>query len=295
MKTIRVPLGLGLVLGALVSLPASAQSASASNPNATLSIVGNAVLRLAPGATIDHPFTVRIVDSQGAPLAGLGIQFFTDGCLPLPLQPDPCPPAEVYGHFSDQSVADRVISDVDGNAVAPEYVGGSTAGIYWVAACIFVADYPENAIIGNSLCVDLQIEQIAVDDAVPITSAFTGAWYDPQQSGHGLMLEVLPDNRLLGYWFSFDPDGFGQVWFGGVGAIENDLAILHVDMGSGGRWIPHFDPLQFSLVPWGTLIFQFSDCNHGRVDFSADNQFSAYGTGSMNLTRLTMPAGLSCD
>ena len=40
-----------------------------------------------------------------------------------------------------------------------------------------------------------------------IGPAFTGSWYDPTQSGHGLMLEVLPDNHLLALWFAFNPAG----------------------------------------------------------------------------------------
>ena len=55
--------------------------------------------------------------------------------------------------------------------------------------------------------------------------------------------------------------------------------------------IPNFDPTQIVPNPWGTLIFTFSDCNHGRVDF---NSIAGYGTGSMSLTRLTQPAGLTC-
>jgi hypothetical protein len=295
MQTRRVLLVFVCALFACVGHPTFAQSASASNPQATLSIVGDAVVRLAPDATTDDLFGVRIVDAQGAPIHGIIVQFFPDGCLPFPLQPDTCPPPEVYGHFTDQSVADSVITDSDGKAAAPEYVGGSVAGLYYVAACVWVAFVPQNAIIGSALCVDLRVQQIAIGTTVPITSAFTGAWYDPNQSGHGIMLEVLSDNRLLAYWFSFDPDGYSQVWFGGVGAIDNDLAIVGVDMSRGGRWIPNFDPSQFSLLSWGSLMFQFSDCNHGRVDFTADNSFTSYGSGHMDLTRLTMPAGLACD
>ena len=62
-------------------------------------------------------------------------------------------------------------------------------------------------------------------------------------------------------------------------------------MPTGGRWIPNFNPTQIVPNPWGTLTFTFTDCNHGRVDF---NSIAGYGAGSMNLTRLTQPAGLSC-
>jgi hypothetical protein len=41
---------------------------------------------------------------------------------------------------------------------------------------------------------------------------------------------------------------------------------------------------------WGTFTNTF-DCDHGKADFSS---VAGYGTGSMKLTRLTQPAGLSC-
>ena len=40
-----------------------------------------------------------------------------------------------------------------------------------------------------------------------IHPGFTGSWYDPAQVGHGLFVEVLPDNRFLAAWFTFDPAG----------------------------------------------------------------------------------------
>jgi hypothetical protein len=45
-------------------------------------------------------------------------------------------------------------------------------------------------------------------------------------------------------------------------------------------------------VAWGTLTFTFTDCNSGRVDFTST--VPGYGNGSMNLTRLTLPDGLTC-
>ncbi len=42
---------------------------------------------------------------------------------------------------------------------------------------------------------------------------------------------------------------------------------------------------------WGSLTFTFTDCTHGKVDFVST---LGYGAGSMNLTRLTQPAGLTC-
>ncbi|HEY2396176.1 MAG TPA: choice-of-anchor Q domain-containing protein [Rudaea sp.] len=125
-----------------------------------------------------------------------------------------------------------------------------------------------------------------------IGAGFTGSWFDPAQSGHGLMVEVLPGNRLLAMWFAFNPQGSQQAWFGGVGTYSGNIAtITGVALPTGGRWIPNFDQNAIALNPWGTLTFTFSDCNHGKVDF---NSVRGYGSGSMNLTRLTLPAGLTC-
>ena len=125
-----------------------------------------------------------------------------------------------------------------------------------------------------------------------IGPGFTGAWYDPAQSGHGLFVEILPSNRVFAGWFTFNPAGTQQAWFVGVGTYSGNTAtITTVSLPTGGRWIPNFDPNQIVNNSWGTLTFTYTDCNHGKVDF---NSVLGYGTGSMNLTRLTQPAGLTC-
>jgi hypothetical protein len=125
-----------------------------------------------------------------------------------------------------------------------------------------------------------------------IGPGFTGAWYDPQQSGHGLFLEVLPQDKLLAWWFTFTPDGTQQSWFGGVGTISGNTATVPVALTTGGRWIPDFDITKVVNNPWGTLAFTFTDCNSGQVDFTSN--YPGYGSNHMTLTRLTEPAGLTC-
>ena len=126
-----------------------------------------------------------------------------------------------------------------------------------------------------------------------IVPAFTGSWFDPAQNGHGLQVEVLPNREFLAAWFAFNPGGTAQAWFVGVGTYEGNAAtISNVFQPGGGRWIPNFDASHIVNNPWGTLKFTFTDCNHGKVEFASS---SGYGTGSMNLTRLTQPSGLACS
>jgi len=104
---------------------------------------------------------------------------------------------------------------------------------------------------------------------------------------------VLDGGRFLAYWFTFNPGGSQQAWFLGVGNYSGNVATLtDVDQPVGGRWIPNFDPNQIVHQPWGTLTLTFNDCNHGRVDFAST--LPGYGSGHMDLTRLTQPAGLTC-
>ena len=105
-------------------------------------------------------------------------------------------------------------------------------------------------------------------------------------------MQVLPDQRFYAAWFTFDLTGTAQSWFTGVGTYSgNTASITAVEQPTGGRWIPNFDPNQIVHNPWGTLTFTFTDCDHGTVDF---NSLLGFGAGSMNLTRLTQPAGLTC-
>ena len=128
---------------------------------------------------------------------------------------------------------------------------------------------------------------------VPITPGFTGAWYDPNQSGHGIFIEVLPNSQILAWWFTFAPDGT-QAWFGNVGGIDpaTNTATVAALKTQGGQWIPNFNPANVTQPVWGTLVFSFTDCDHGRVDFNSS--VAGYGQGHMDLTRITHIDTLSC-
>ena len=130
---------------------------------------------------------------------------------------------------------------------------------------------------------------------VPITSGFTGAWVDTGATGQlGMGLEVLADGSLVALVYTFAPAG-GQAWIGGVGPIvDGDHATITMTTidGPGGRFAPNFDAAQVQNTPWGTLTLRFSDCNHGTLEW--DSSVPGYGSGSMTIERLTLPAGLSC-
>jgi len=233
------------------------------------------------------PLQARVLAVDGTPVAGASVYFEADHCHN---DGTACLTPTGYASFSGDSNA-VAVTNADGIAVAPALTAGDQEITTYVVATIY-ADGPASSIIDTAY---FWVHQVA-SAGVPIASGFSGAWYDPSQSGHGLLVEVLPGNRLLAYWFAFspDPEQSQQAWFGGVGNIDGNQAILQADQGQGGRWVPEFDPALYELQAWGTLTFTFSDCNHGRVYYAGDGASSAWGVGSMELTRLTQLEGLSC-
>ena len=127
-----------------------------------------------------------------------------------------------------------------------------------------------------------------------IGPGFTGNWSNAAQSGHGFSIEVLPANQLLAQWYVFGPNG-GQAWIIGTGAIVGNTATLDAfqALGAGGLFPPQFDATRVAPQPWGKITFTFSDCNNGQVSWQPTA--AGYTAGAMAITRLTLPAGLSCQ
>ena len=100
------------------------------------------------------------------------------------------------------------------------------------------------------------------------TTAVVGSRFDPATDGHGFSIEVLPGNRMLADWYVYAPNG-GPVWIVATGTISGNTGVLQgfQKIGIGGRFPPDFDPSKLEDLLWGTLIFTFTDCNHGQVSW----------------------------
>jgi len=129
--------------------------------------------------------------------------------------------------------------------------------------------------------------------AFSIGPGITGNWFAPNASGHGFSVEVLPGNQMLAEWYVFAPNG-GPTWIVATGPITGNAAVLqgYQAVGAGGRFPPNFNPAQLQNQLWGTLTFTFTDCNNGQVSWQS--VVAGYTSGSFPITRLTMPAGLTC-
>ncbi len=125
-----------------------------------------------------------------------------------------------------------------------------------------------------------------------VSPAISGSWGDPGHDGEGWLLEILPGGLAVGAWFSYDPQG-NQAWFLDLTSIEGNSLRFDLLMPSGSDFGPTFDPSEVSEPPWGTATITFDSCNSATVSY--DSLLAGYGSGSMNLVRITQPAGLACE
>lgn len=142
------------------------------------------------------------------------------------------------------------------------------------------------------------------DDAYYRESAFgqfvlnpsvSASWYDPAQSGHGVMIHMLDRFSVWVCWYTFDGDG-DPAWICGLGRASVPTPTLRIEEAfvmEGGAFPPDFDPDAVELVPWGQIDIEFSSCTEGTLRWTTDAP--GYTNGEMPLRRLTSLWDNPCD
>ncbi len=135
---------------------------------------------------------------------------------------------------------------------------------------------------------DSQVPPRQANTAPPVDEHYTGAWYDPQRSGEGIELEILPNNKAALFFFTYPPAGSAglQTWLTSVGDIvDNGIEFADVQL-------PSLDANgQVQAQHWGRIGLTFDDCSNGAMRWDGP---SSWGSMEVPLTRLTSPQGLGC-
>lgn len=136
---------------------------------------------------------------------------------------------------------------------------------------------------------------------------YSGAWYNAERAGEGFIVEVLPDDRAVIYWFTYQPDDSGkQAWMISVGEVETGLDVILIPplprariqqaptyQPLGGTFGPDFDPDEVELADWGTLSITFYD--DGTAQASWESNDPDYGSDGYQLERLARPMLAECE
>lgn len=132
--------------------------------------------------------------------------------------------------------------------------------------------------------------------AIMITGGFTGAWYNADEPGQGLLVQILDGEegtQALVVWFTFDPEG-GQNWLMGVGPVDGDSLTVDLSVFTGGILNTEgFDSSNIVTDIWGTISLQFQNCNKGVAAYEAVDE--DVGAGEYTIKRLTKTKGTDCS
>jgi Tol biopolymer transport system component len=136
-----------------------------------------------------------------------------------------------------------------------------------------------------------QGDPLRSDGGFVLDGSYSGNWYDPDQSGHGFLLEALPtdDGAFYATWYVFDDAG-EPLFLQGVGVPQGN--VLVVDMVSArSTGFPVGAPP--TGAPWGQVTFEFGSSNDGRASWVPTAP--GFTPGSMNLRRLSYAALTQSD
>lgn len=122
-------------------------------------------------------------------------------------------------------------------------------------------------------------------------SGQSGSWHDPTQDGSGVNLQWFVDGRLGMLWFTYTPEG-EQIYIFGTGTLNgSSVDFDQLFITSGARFGNAFDSADVERIPWGSAELNIN-CSNGTLDYQSD--LPGYGSGQLNLERLTILAGLDC-
>lgn len=139
---------------------------------------------------------------------------------------------------------------------------------------IYVQDDPRNVANGTPTSLD---------------ASFSGNWFNPGQSGHGFLVEALPDGRYYLTWYLYVN---GQPLFlQGVGGASGN--VLDIPVYSTRSTAFPVGPGGGTNSSWGRLRMTFSGSDAASVQW-APTAFG-FSPGSMTLRRLTAPALVQAD
>lgn len=134
-------------------------------------------------------------------------------------------------------------------------------------------------------------------DAVPgyrVGADSAGTFHDPANSGHGLVLQVIPGavrDQALVSWFTH-AEGRAR-WLYGVGEIAGDTVRATLNTTEGARFPPAFAAADVRVLPWGDITLRFDD--HDRASATWTTSAPGFGSGGMPLRRLTTLAAASAE
>jgi len=147
--------------------------------------------------------------------------------------------------------------------------------------------------LNNSLSFSGAAYAFAIENSgFAMQAAHSALWYNPDQSGHGINVNLLENNRLVVVWYVYHEGK--PIWLFGIGSHDGQKAMLDVNIYSGGMFPPNFDPDSLESIYWGNFELEFSDCDNGNFKWFPIHN-NGFQEGQMHIIRSTNTLGLTCS
>jgi len=135
--------------------------------------------------------------------------------------------------------------------------------------------------------------------------ALTGAWFDGNNPGQGLVIQVAPNPAQAGHtttpaegshipvvsWYTVDNQG-QPFWLVMQGEFADNTLTGPAYWVSGSQFGANFQSQDTVTTLWGEITITFDDCRTATLSYNP--VVDGFDAGQMNLNRLTAQAGLGC-
>jgi hypothetical protein len=147
-------------------------------------------------------------------------------------------------------------------------------------------------VAAQSLAATTAVAQHIPVNPPSIRADLSGSWYNPDQSGHGLMVEILDDQRAVVAWYTYDAAG-APLWLFGEGAVQGLELTAELGAFSGGRPPADWEEGDLQSEPWGSVTMSVQSCNLATLSW--DSSHPDFESGELELQRLSWIQGQRCN
>jgi hypothetical protein len=135
--------------------------------------------------------------------------------------------------------------------------------------------------MGTTIAFDGQQVSFDLTHKKDLYAAYSGNWYQPDESGHGLQFEVISQNDASYLYVTWFAHLNGKpIWLTGTGLLLGQKAYVDLYITDGRAF-----PQDMNAELWGALRVNFSDLNHATASWKP--VLADFSDGELALERLT--------
>ena len=127
-----------------------------------------------------------------------------------------------------------------------------------------------------------------------ITASFSGIWDQPEQESQGIILQIgeqvdeegVESKVGIAYWFTYGPD-LQTSWYLGIGDVSgNEIDMVLYTASDIGFMAENLEGDE-GVVPVGSMLMDFRNCNHGTVAFEFTDGDQLLDSGEFPVKRIS--------